>query len=186
MPPVILADSAFPLKNWLLKPYTNAILSPKQRYFNYRLSRARIVIEGAYGQLKGRFRVLLQKCESSCEQVKVMTLECFVLHNICIDRGDTIPSTLDITVDPKTKRKLASGEVQDLLHMTAERKLQDKASDATKIRDKLAEQFWEEKNNALLAQATTINSYRKIYKATIIPLQCYLNQFESRFTAIHK
>ena len=60
IPPVILADSAFPLKNWLLKPYTNALLSPKQRYFNYRLSRARVVIEGAYGQLKGRFRVLYE------------------------------------------------------------------------------------------------------------------------------
>ena len=61
-----------------------------------------------------------------------MTLACLVLHIICIDRGDTIPRTLDITVDPKTKRKVESGEIQDLLHMTAGRKLQDKASDATK------------------------------------------------------
>ena len=62
-----------------------------------------------------------------------MTLACLVLDNICIDRGDTIPSTLDITVDPETKRKLASRVVQDLLHMTAGRKLQDKAAEATKI-----------------------------------------------------
>ena len=66
------------------------------------------------------------------------------LHNICIESGDTIPSTLDITVDPKTKCKLARGEVQDLLHMTAGRTLQEKTSDATITRDKLAEQFWKE------------------------------------------
>ena len=56
--PFIVGDSAFPLSTWLLKPYTNAILCPEQRYFNYRLSRTRMVTEGAYGQLKGRWRVL--------------------------------------------------------------------------------------------------------------------------------
>lgn len=57
IPPMILGDSAFPFKTWLQKPYTNAILTPEQRYFNYRLSRARMVTECAYGQLKGRWRV---------------------------------------------------------------------------------------------------------------------------------
>ena len=51
-PPLIVGDSAFPLRTWPLKPYTNAVLTPQQRYFNYRLSRARMVTEGAYGQLK--------------------------------------------------------------------------------------------------------------------------------------
>ena len=61
VPPLIVADSAFPLRGWLMKPYTDAILTPQQKYFNYRLSRARMVTEGAYGQLKGRWRVLLTK-----------------------------------------------------------------------------------------------------------------------------
>ena len=51
--PLILGDSAFPFKNFLMKPYTDAVLTLEQRYFNYRLSRARMVTEGAYGQLKG-------------------------------------------------------------------------------------------------------------------------------------
>ena len=54
VPPVIVGDSAFPLCTWLMKPFTNATLSPGQRNFNYRLSWARMVTEGAYGQLKGR------------------------------------------------------------------------------------------------------------------------------------
>lgn len=60
--PVILGDSAFPFRTWLMKPFTNAVLTPQQRYFNYRLSRGRMVTEGAYGQLKGRWRIL-RKCE---------------------------------------------------------------------------------------------------------------------------
>ena len=54
VPPLVLGDSAFPFRTWLMKPFTNAILTPEQRNLNYRLSRARMVTEGAYGQLKGR------------------------------------------------------------------------------------------------------------------------------------
>ena len=43
VPPLIIADSAFRLRTWFMKPYTNALLSPQQRYFNYRLSRGRMV-----------------------------------------------------------------------------------------------------------------------------------------------
>ena len=93
VPPIILADSAFQLKPWLMKPYTNAKLTPKQRYFNYRLSRARMVTEGAYGQLKGRWRVLLRKCDSRPDEVKIVTLSCMILHNICISQGDVMPKT---------------------------------------------------------------------------------------------
>ena len=49
--PLVVGDSAFPFGTWLMKPFTNAIPTPKQRYFNYRLSRGRMVTEGAYGQL---------------------------------------------------------------------------------------------------------------------------------------
>ena len=51
--PFVVGDSAFPLATWEMKQYTNAIFSSEQRYFNYHLSRARMVTEGAYGQLKG-------------------------------------------------------------------------------------------------------------------------------------
>ena len=80
VPPLIIADSAFPLRTWLMKPYTNALLSPQQRYFNYRLSRGRMVTEEAYGQLKGRWRVLLRKNESDKEHVSTATLACMVSY----------------------------------------------------------------------------------------------------------
>ena len=61
VPPLLLGDSAFPFETFLMKPYTNAVLSEQQSHFNYRLSRARMVVEGAYGQLKGRWRHLMRK-----------------------------------------------------------------------------------------------------------------------------
>ena len=52
--PTVIGDSAFPFLPWLMKPYGSAVLTEMQRYFNYRLSRARMVVEGAFGLLKGR------------------------------------------------------------------------------------------------------------------------------------
>ena len=63
IPPLVIGDSAFPLEDFLKKPYTNAMLSEEQRYFNYRLSRARMTVESAFGQLKGRWRHLMHKSE---------------------------------------------------------------------------------------------------------------------------
>ena len=59
--PMILGDSAFPFSTWLMKPYSTAVLTPQQGYFNYRLGRARMVVECAFGQLKGRWRILGRK-----------------------------------------------------------------------------------------------------------------------------
>ncbi|XP_051508028.1 uncharacterized protein LOC127414207 [Myxocyprinus asiaticus] len=45
----IVADEAFPLKEYLMKPYPNRRLYVEQRIFNYRLSQARRAVENAFG-----------------------------------------------------------------------------------------------------------------------------------------
>lgn len=70
-PYCIVADEAFPLKEYLMKPYPNRRLSVEQRIFNYRLSRARRVVENAFGILANCFRVLLttiNKNKKTCLQ----------------------------------------------------------------------------------------------------------------------
>ena len=147
IPPVILGDSAFPFKPWLLKPYTNAILTPEQSYFNYRLSRARMVTECAYGQLKGRWRVLLRKSESSKETVRAVTLACVILHNICIEQGDVAYRHWDVSKDPDTNQRRKPEEVQDLLMIRQCRPLRDKNSAASRVRDYLKDKFFAEKQH---------------------------------------
>ena len=52
IPPLLVADSAYPLLPWLLKPFINhGSLTQDQKNFNYHLSRARIVSENAFGRL---------------------------------------------------------------------------------------------------------------------------------------
>ncbi len=51
----VLGDSAYPLQNWLLKPFSkNGRLSVEQQTYNKKVCRARVVVENAFGRLKGR------------------------------------------------------------------------------------------------------------------------------------
>ena len=71
VPVCIVSDSAYPIQTWLMKPFNNnSSLDPRLKCFNYSLSRARIVVENAFGRLKARWRRLLKKNEST----KVQTL----------------------------------------------------------------------------------------------------------------
>ena len=57
VPLVILGNPAYPLLPWLIKAFTdNGRLTSQQKLFNYHLSRARVIVEHAYGRLKGRWR----------------------------------------------------------------------------------------------------------------------------------
>lgn len=86
VPFVIVADNAFPLRINLIKPYIFKSLSKMQIHFNKCLSRARNVVENAFGILANRFRVLLGLIESQDPHfVELVTLVCCILHNFLIE-----------------------------------------------------------------------------------------------------
>lgn len=106
-----------------------------------------MVTEGAYGQLKGRWRVLMRKCESPPETVHMTTLACIVLHNICIERGDTISKKLDLGIDPATNGRRNRDVIRRQLDMTNCQRVRDNPYQAARIRNALSQMFWEEKQD---------------------------------------
>ena len=134
-----------------MKPHGDAILTPEKAYFNYRLSRARMITEGAFGKLKGRFRVLFRKCESKKETVKIMGLACVVLHNLCIDKEDVIPRRFDLPYDHINNKRRDREELRDMLSLidTRLKNFETGRHEGVKVRDAITNVFWGEKNDNL-------------------------------------
>ena len=90
IPLLVLGDPAYPLLSWLMKAFPdNGSLSCQQKTFNYSLSRARVVVEHAYGRLKGRWRCLLKRNDVLIHDVPKLVAAGCVLHNVCEIHGET-------------------------------------------------------------------------------------------------
>ncbi|XP_064384383.1 uncharacterized protein LOC135333340 [Halichondria panicea] len=90
VPLLVLGDPAYPLLPWLLKAFIDhGSLTAEQKLFNYRLSKARVIVEHAYGRLKGRWRCLLKRNDVLIRDVPCLIAACCVLHNICEDCHET-------------------------------------------------------------------------------------------------
>lgn len=85
-PFVILADEAYPLLPYLMKPYKRDGLTERKRRFNDRLSRARKTVECSFGITYSKWRILSKSIETSVDFAdKIVKCIC-VLHNIVLDK----------------------------------------------------------------------------------------------------
>ena len=81
VPHVFVADDAFALKPFLMKPYPQRGLNIDQRVFNYRLSRARRISENTFGILANRWRVYYSAMQVGPTAAKSIVLATLSLHN---------------------------------------------------------------------------------------------------------
>lgn len=64
-----------------MKPYSLSVLYNERRIYNYRLSRARRVVENLFGILVSRFTVLGKPINLQPAKVNAIVLACCYLHN---------------------------------------------------------------------------------------------------------
>jgi len=82
LPHVFVADEAFPFMPNLMQPYPGKNLEPAKQQLNYRLSRARRVVENAFGMLAARFRVYRRTMDQRPDTVDKTIKATCVLHNM--------------------------------------------------------------------------------------------------------
>lgn len=86
-PYVFLGDEAFPLTEFLMRPFPRAQLQEggESDAFNYRLCRARMVVECSFGHIASRFRILNKSIETNVENAVHIVKAITLLHNIISD-----------------------------------------------------------------------------------------------------
>ncbi|XP_031327530.1 uncharacterized protein LOC116158823 [Photinus pyralis] len=80
-PYVFISDEAFALGKHLMKPYPQNACNNERKTFNYRLSRARSVVEGAFGILRSKFGIFHKAiCFEPKKAATIVAASCY-LHN---------------------------------------------------------------------------------------------------------
>jgi len=88
LPHIFVGDEAYPLTTYIMKPYSRRTLDRSKDIFNYRLSRARRVVECASGICASKWGILDKAIETKVD-TGVEIVKCIVLlHNIILDVED--------------------------------------------------------------------------------------------------
>uniref|UniRef100_A0ABD2WA75 DDE Tnp4 domain-containing protein n=1 Tax=Trichogramma kaykai TaxID=54128 RepID=A0ABD2WA75_9HYME len=94
IPFFFVGDGAYPLSNNLMKPFPGKKLSRDQILFNRKLSRARAVVENAFGYTCQKWRIFYTTIQTSPITVNKLIKSTCLLHNIIIDREGCIKKLL--------------------------------------------------------------------------------------------
>lgn len=81
LPYVFVGDDAFALRDDFMKPYPQCGLTAERRIYNYRLSRARRIIENVFGIISSRFKILHTTINLPVKKIDLIVLTICVLHN---------------------------------------------------------------------------------------------------------
>lgn len=152
IPYFFVGDEAFALTNTLMKPYSG--VHPKgslQRVFNYRLSRARRVVENVFGIVSAVFRVLRKPILIGPEKAALIVMTVAHLHNFLRKSStscqiytprDMFDTEVEGHIIPGTYRTVTDEPMTSLLPIR--RIPRRPPADANLIREELANFFQQE------------------------------------------
>lgn len=92
LPYVLVADDAFALTSYMMRPFPRSKnLDLRKKVFNYRLSRARRVVENAFGLLASRWRIYRKPINTSLATAIKIIQATTAVHNFIIQNELAVP-----------------------------------------------------------------------------------------------
>jgi len=86
VPYYLVTDDAFPLSKRIMKPYSLRNLIKAELVFSYWLSRARRVVESAFGKLSHKWMAVPRTLMCHPDRAKNIVAACCLLHNYVLRR----------------------------------------------------------------------------------------------------
>lgn len=134
LPYVFLGDEAYPLKRYLMRPYPSRGLDNTRRVFNYRHSRARRIVECAFGILSSKWSILKNTMNINPENVSKIVLACCVLHNFVRKRDGIMAEDSESNCAERPLQQSGAGTATT--HLTGR-----PTQEAMEVRDKFSRLF---------------------------------------------
>ncbi|KAM3849873.1 uncharacterized protein ACN63O_020368 [Diretmus argenteus] len=117
VPHVFVGDEAFPLQRHIMRPYPGQDLSRQQHHYNYRLSRARMVVECAFGILASRFRIYSRVMGQHPHNVEACVKATCILHNLLRSTEAQPPSLDHTTPMARAGRQGANNSTREVMQL---------------------------------------------------------------------
>ncbi|XP_023246920.1 uncharacterized protein LOC111643391 [Copidosoma floridanum] len=147
LPYVFLGDEAFGLSDYMLTPYPRSLkLDLRKKVFNYRQSRARRIVECAFGELISTWRLFRKRVEIILPATIEAMKACVCLQNFLIMYNEEEKDIDESVIIDKNTQLQSVGNIS----------ARAKRNAAVKVRDDFAEYFmnegavpfqWEKANN---------------------------------------
>lgn len=144
VPHVFVGDEAFLLKENFMRTFPRyGGLSYEQKVFNYRLSRARRIVENAFGILTARFRILRGRLQASVTTVDEIVKAVCVLNNYLITSDLSRRYVCQRTIDREVNGCIIQGTWRNTPTLPSVGRLSSNnaTASAISIRDKFKDYF---------------------------------------------
>lgn len=138
-PYVLVADDAFPLIPFMMKPYQRTSLTTERKVFNYRLSHARRTIECAFGIFAARWRNYRKPIIASLSTAKKIVEATVALHNFVMiqERNLSTPNRPYSSYTWRDRETISEG----LIHISMRNETRSNVQEAKLIRDRFCNHF---------------------------------------------
>lgn len=113
LPYFIVGDAAFPLRPYLMTPYSGRDLDMAKSWHNRELSRGRICIENAFGILSARWQVFLSTIAVCPQNADAIVMASVLLHNFVMMHSEHMYATHTFVDRYDNNGNITQGEWRD-------------------------------------------------------------------------